>query len=169
MSSVETGGAGAGAGPRFLADRMLGKLGAYLRILGYDARDAGTLATRALVACARHEARILLTRNRRLVRDHPGLCPLLVRADEPVRQLAEVVAAFGLDPRARLFSRCIRCNVDLLELAELGLDAARVPEGVRARHERFWKCPSCATVFWKGAHVEHTCKKLEDVLGRAGN
>ena len=62
---------------------------------------------------------------------------------DPVAQLAVVLEAFGVDPHDRLFSRCIRCNVELEELAELGADAARIPARVRERHSRFWRCPSC--------------------------
>jgi uncharacterized protein with PIN domain len=38
--------------------------------------------------------------------------------------------------------------------------AARVVEAVRARHRLFFTCPSCGTVFWRGSHVENTCRKL---------
>jgi len=149
------------AAPRFLVDHMLVKLGKYLRIVGLDAAYVAGPRTRELIALADREGRVFLTRNTRLA--HQGPLPgrvQVVREDDPVSQLAAVLAAFGVDPRARLFSRCIRCNVELEELAELGDEAARVPPRVRARHARFWRCPSCATVFWRGTHVENTCRKL---------
>ena len=152
---------GEAAPPRFLADHMLIKLGKYLRIVGLDAALAADLRTHELIARANEQGRVFLTRNTRLADQYPPVDRLLVvREDDPVAQLAVVLAAFGVDPRARLFSRCIRCNVELEELAELGDEVARVPPRVRARHERFWRCPSCATVFWRGTHVQNTCRKL---------
>jgi uncharacterized protein with PIN domain len=163
-TSGTSGTSGEAAPPRFLVDHMLIKLGKYLRIVGLDAAYVGGVRTHELIARANEERRAFLTRNTRLADQYPPADRVLVlREVDPVAQLAAVLEAFGVDPHAGLFSRCIRCNVELeelAELAELGDDAAHVPPRVRARHERFWRCPACATVFWRGTHVENTCRKL---------
>jgi hypothetical protein len=148
--------------PRFAVDRMLEKLGAYLRVLGYDACSGEReLDTRERIRRADAEGRVFLTRNTRIPDQLPEPQRMLrVRSEDPVLQLGEVVAALGLSRRRRLFTRCIRCNRELVELAELGALAARVPAAVRARHRRFWQCPACGTVFWRGTHVANTCQKL---------
>jgi uncharacterized protein with PIN domain len=147
--------------PRFLVDHMLIKLGAYLRILGLDAAYDAKPRTHALIERANAEGRVFVTRNTRLADQYPAPDQVLVvESSDPVRQLAEVVEACALDPEARLFSRCIRCNVALEELAELGERAARVPERVRERYDRFWRCPACDTTFWRGTHVANTRRKL---------
>ncbi len=139
---------------------MLEKLGAYLRILGLDAHVSG-LQGSDLVEQAVVDRRVLLTRSRRLFDRAPlGGHVFLVEDSDPVLQLQAVVHAFAIDPYARLFSRCIRCNVELEELVERGEWTARVPPRVLERYARFWICPACGTIFWRGTHVANTCAKL---------
>ncbi len=146
---------------RFEVDAMLVKLAHYLRVLGYDAEydlDA-SLATRMERADA--QGRVFLTRSRRI--GHQERAPerlLVLESQDPVEQVREVASALGIDLAERLFSRCIRCNVALVEIAKDETVAARVPEGVFAKYRRFWTCPGCGTVFWKGSHVRNTCRKL---------
>jgi uncharacterized protein with PIN domain len=146
---------------RFEVDAMLVKLAHYLRVLGLDATYdlEASLATRIDRADA--EGRVLLTRNHRI--GHQEREPrkmIVVKSEDPVEQLREVVAACALVPEERLFSRCIRCNVDLDEVSKDPSIAACVPERVFAKYGRFWTCPKCGTVFWKGSHVRNTCRKL---------
>ncbi|MEO6709055.1 MAG: Mut7-C RNAse domain-containing protein, partial [Planctomycetota bacterium] len=139
--------------------RMLIKLGRYLRCLGYDARWS-EVSTREAIRAADREHRVLLTRNTRLGLEmaFPERC-MILEDDDPVRQLARVIAELDLDTQSRLFSRCIRCNVEL-EVAEVSMGDPRIPEGVLERHREFFRCPACATIFWKGSHVANTCRKL---------
>jgi len=83
--------------PRFAADAMLGRLGRWLRVLGFDTSYDAALDDAALVRLAHEEARILLTRDRHLLRE---LRPL--RAHE-VRQDGSAinpVCRCGLDPQS---------------------------------------------------------------------
>jgi len=144
--------------PRFEVDAMLVKLARYLRCLGYDASCEPELSLARRLARAKAQGRAFLTRSTRV--DEPGVKVVLVRRDDPVEQLAQVIGEARLDPRARLFTRCIRCNVPLAEVRKDEAVRARVPAGVWLQHERYWSCPSCATVFWHGSHVANTCRKL---------
>jgi hypothetical protein len=145
---------------RFIADGMVVRLGKYLRCLGYDAEWERGTGTRELARRARAEERILLTRNTRLGTGiEPPPAFLTLASDDPVEQLREVERAFGLDLEARLFTRCIRCNVEL-RAARPEEVAERVCAAVRERHRLFFTCPACGTVFWRGSHVENTCRKL---------
>ena len=146
--------------PRFLVDGMVLKLGMYLRCAGFDAEWEHGAGTRALARRAQADDRVLLTRNTHLGADIPAPQRWLALAsDDPVEQLREVARALGLDLQARLFTRCIRCNVELAAAPPEEV-AARVIEPVRARHRRFWSCPRCGTIFWHGSHVENTCLRL---------
>ncbi|MBM4144206.1 MAG: hypothetical protein FJ225_11535 [Lentisphaerae bacterium] len=147
--------------PRFLADNMLIKLGKYLRILGYDAAWDKAARTHALIERANAEGRIFLTRNTRLADEYPPAARVTVPAStDPVEQLREVAGAHGLERRRYLFSRCVRCNVELDEVAHKPDIEARVHPNVFRRYAQFYTCPSCGTVFWKGSHVRNTCRKL---------
>jgi len=146
--------------PRFVVDGMVVRLGKYLRCLGYDAEWERGTGTRALARRARAEERVLLTRNTRLGTEiEPPPRWLALASEDPVEQLREVERAFGLALEAHLFTRCIRCNVELRDALpeEVGV---RVCAAVRARHRLFFTCPACGTVFWRGSHVENTCRKL---------
>jgi uncharacterized protein with PIN domain len=146
--------------PRFLVDGMAVRLGKYLRCLGFDAAWELGAGTRRLALRAAEEGRVLLTRNTRAgeaFRPPPAWIRLV--SEDAVEQLRQVVDELGLDVRAGLFTRCIRCNVALEEL-ETAVAHERVQPGVRERHRRFWTCPRCHTVFWWGTHVANTCRKL---------
>ena len=145
----------------FAVDHMLVKLGKYLRILGYDAVWDLRLRTHDLIRTANRDGRVFLTRNRRLPAQYPVPDRFLaVCSSDPAQQLREVVAAYGLDTATRLFSKCIRCNVLLRDVADKATVRDAVHPNVYAQYDRFYVCPSCGTVFWKGSHVRNTRRKL---------
>jgi uncharacterized protein with PIN domain len=150
------------AEPRFVIDHMLVKLGKYLRILGYDAVWDLSCRTHELIGRANREGRVFVTRNTRLREQYPPVDRVMVlKETDPVRQLHALIGELALDPTARLFSKCIVCNVALDPVADKPRVRARVHPNVYARYERFYTCPHCGTVFWRGSHVRNTCRKLE--------
>jgi len=145
--------------PRFVVDGMLEKLGRYLRCAGWDALGDADLSTASRVELANRDGRVFLTRNRHLRHHHPlPLREQRIVAGDPVEQMREVLALWPLE-RELLFTRCVRCNVELDEI-EREAARARVAPRVFERYRRFFRCPACATVFWKGPHVRNTCRKL---------
>jgi uncharacterized protein with PIN domain len=147
--------------PTFMVDHMLIKLGKYLRILGYDAAWDEALRTHELIARANAEERTFLTRNTRLPDEYPVPAHwLAVTPTEPDKQLAEVIASSRLDSERYLFSRCVRCNVELADVKDKSEIREKVHANVYERYDRFYTCPACGTVFWKGTHVRNTCAKL---------
>jgi hypothetical protein len=146
---------------RFTVDHMLIKLGKYLRILGCDAHWDTTLRTHELILRANSEGRIFLTRNTRLAGQYPQPQRMIaVASADPVEQLRQVVREAGLDVRAKLFSKCIRCNVFLQSVSNKEEIREKVHPNVYRQFDAFYRCPSCGTVFWKGSHVRNTCRKL---------
>ncbi|MDD4870929.1 MAG: Mut7-C RNAse domain-containing protein [Kiritimatiellae bacterium] len=146
---------------RFMVDHMLIKLGKYLRIIGYDAAWDKNLRTHELIVRANQENRMFLTRNTKLSHQYPAVNRVMIlTTTDPVEQLSEVVNQVGLDMRSGLFSKCIKCNVVLDVVADKKEIEGFVHPNVYSRHERFFKCPVCGTVFWHGSHVANTCSKL---------
>jgi len=146
--------------PRFVVDKTLGRLARWLRIVGCDVLYGSNFSGRGLLTAARREGRIVLTRNRRLAR-HEVEPPLLVVSDDRFReQLRQVIAAFGIDPTAALFRRCVDCNA---ELAEVDREEVKdeVPEFVLATQKQFRRCPRCRHVFWDATHVARIRRELE--------
>ena len=148
--------------PRFLCDAMLGRLARWLRILGCDARYAD-LPDEELMALARAEGRVLLTRDTRLVR-RPDVGPhAFIQYDRVQEQLRQVVEAFGLNPAgAQVGVRCPVCN-ERLEGLPREAAAGRVPPYVWRTQQQFRRCPSCARIYWPGTHWEHMTHQLSAI------
>jgi uncharacterized protein with PIN domain len=133
--------------PRFLADAMLERLARWLRVLGFDTECAAG-PDGAVMEHAATEGRHLLTRDRRLAADAQALAPLLIRSDEPLEQLREVIEHFGLPVPDDLFRRCMLCNVSLVD----------EPGGHR-------RCPNCGRLYWEGSHTRRMRAALARTFG----
>lgn len=144
--------------PKFVADQMLGRLAARLRLLGYDTRTVFDIADSEVARMALTDGRVLLTRDGPLSRTL-AVPVLFVVATQPQRQLAEVIRALGLVPDpAKLFTRCTLCNAPIAPIAEA--DAPDLPANVRGKGLDLYRCTSCAHLYWRGSHVERILADL---------
>ncbi|HEY3108567.1 MAG TPA: Mut7-C RNAse domain-containing protein [Chloroflexota bacterium] len=150
--------------PRFVLDGHLGRLAGYLRMLGVDALYRRDASDDALAQMSAREGRVLLTRDRGLLKRSlvvHGYCP---RSDDPERQLAEVVARFDLTRVAAPFSRCMLCNGQLEPVEKASVEARLEPK-TRRYYDEFARCRGCERVFWKGSHHQRMERLLARVLG----
>ena len=147
------------ATPSFAADRMLGRLATWLRLIGLDTLYDAALDGRALARRAQAERRILLTRDRRLLLRRQLPQHLFIADDDFRAQLRQVLRAYAIDPEPLLLTRCSRCNTLLDRLPALEAHA-RVPPYVAATQTDFAHCPSCNRVYWAATHVEHLRAEL---------
>lgn len=148
---------------RFALDVHLGKLARLLRMMGFDASYENDSEDEELVLQARREKRIVLTRDRGLLKRRAVTHGYLVRSLVPREQMAEVVRRFDLFGSTRLFARCMRCNEPLVRI---DADAAvpLVPPVVAGLYREFSRCPSCGRVFWRGTHWEGMKKTAAGLL-----
>jgi len=138
---------------KFLADRNLGKLAKWLRILGYDTVYDRENMGRALLDRGFREGRVVLTRRKDMARRNYRGRMLVIVSDDLPGQLQEVTAAFGLTPdRSAYFTRCILCNEILLDMPR---EEAKpfVPPSIYATHKHFGRCRSCGRFYWPGTHL----------------
>jgi uncharacterized protein with PIN domain len=152
------------ADPRFVLDGHLGRLAAYLRMLGFDAMHDRHADDAALAAVAAAEGRTLLTRDAGLLKRGEVTRGAFIRATDPILQLREVVERFGLLTAGNEFTRCLRCNT-VLEPVDKTAVASRLPARVRERHEQFATCPSCDRVYWKGTHFDRMAARIRSLRG----
>ena len=136
---------------------MLGRLARWLRLVGYDAAYWRDGSDEELMAAARAEGRLIVTRDHALA-GRRGVNALLVLAESLDEQIAEVHAALGGHPEP--FTRCPECNG---ALAELPHAAARdlVPPYVWHTQSQFRRCPDCGRVYWKGTHWPAMAARLK--------
>jgi uncharacterized protein with PIN domain len=150
---------------RFFADDMLGKLAKWLRILGCDVAFDPEISDREIARRARREGRVILTRDtllvrRREVRENH----FFVRGDSYRDQLRQVVAHFRIDASEAIFTRCLRCNEPLAEVAK-PLVAGKVPPYVYRTQESFGSCPRCGRIYWKATHWQEMERLRREMLG----
>ncbi len=139
---------------------MLGSLARWLRLLGYDALYVRDVDDEALVARARREKRLLVTRDRALASRRKAAPALCLRSRGLRAQWVELARACDLRPPPRAaLTRCAVCN---LELEPLPRPAARalVPAYVHATRRRFRRCPGCGRVFWRATHHHGLSERL---------
>jgi uncharacterized protein len=148
---------------RFVADAHLGGLARFLRMLGFDTEHRNAFDDAEIRRLACEGSRIVLTRDRELLKCREIRRGCYVRALKPEAQLQEVASRYGLAPRARPFTLCLHCN---LELEPLSRDAVahRVPEKVLLLHPAFTHCPGCDRVYWPGSHYERMRARLRQCL-----
>ncbi len=149
--------------PRFVADGHLGRLVAYLRLLGFDTLYNPDWDDPLLAHLAATQDRILLTRDQGLLKRNQVRFGYWLRSLAPPKQLEEVVRYFALQRWARPFRRCARCNT-LLEDVDRDAVAGQVPEYIYQTHTRFRRCPSCGRVYWAGSHVARLQALFDRVL-----
>ncbi|NLE75927.1 MAG: Mut7-C ubiquitin/RNAse domain-containing protein, partial [Chloroflexi bacterium] len=95
---------------RFVLDAHLGRLTAYLRMLGFDALYRNDFADEELARLAQEDGRILLTRDRGLLKRSVVTHGYCIRSTQAVAQAAEVLRRFDLGAGVQPFHRCLRCN-----------------------------------------------------------
>jgi uncharacterized protein with PIN domain len=137
--------------PRFILDTHLGRLAAFLRMLGFDTLYRNQYEDEELAAASRDERRILLTRDIGMLKRGAVTHGYFVRETDPRRQLREVVCRFDLARLAKPFTRCMRCNTPLEEAPKAEVLAELPPRTAEAHHE-FRRCATCRRIYWKGAH-----------------
>lgn len=145
--------------PLFILDNHLGKLTDYLRLLGIDAIYAQDLPDDSIALAACEQNRILLTRDRGLLKRKIVSVGRCVRADNPVDQLAEVISIFGLEPWIVPFQRCARCNGKLISVNKDEIIDQLQPL-TRKYYDEFTRCVSCGQIYWKGSHFAQMQKRL---------
>lgn len=146
--------------PRFLADRMLGKLARWLRIVGYDTAYLPQLSPEGVMREARRQGRLILTRDTRLLRRKDAPPFVFVHSDRFREQLQQVVDTLHLDPVRALFTRCVECNRTLEEVTKDKV-RDRVPEYVWQTQNEFRRCPECHRLYWGATHRDHVLAELQ--------
>jgi uncharacterized protein len=148
----------------FVADAMLGRLARWLRAVGCDCAQLPVHAPDAeIVERARRDDRVLLTRDRHLLRELRPPRALEITSDEPLEQLRQVVVTFGIAKPTAFFTRCMVDNTPLHEVAPADV-ADRVPPGAREVPGPFRQCATCGRVYWRGSHARRMERILDGVF-----
>lgn len=147
---------------RFVADVHLGTLARNLRLLGFDTVWRRDLDDETIMDIASDERRIILTRDKGILKNGRVTHGYWLRATDPARQLDEVVRALDLGSSIRPYTRCMECNGELEPVART--DAAKsVPLQVFLVYREFKRCKRCARIYWPGSHL----RRLDEIVEQA--
>ncbi|MBQ0828460.1 Mut7-C ubiquitin/RNAse domain-containing protein [Streptomyces tagetis] len=150
-----------GAPLRFLLDVHLGTLARRMRLLGVDtAYESADPGDPALAARSAAERRVLLSRDRGLLRRRELWAGAYVYGHRPDDQLGEVLERFR--PALRPWTRCTACNGTLREATKAEV-ADQLEGGTERNYDVFARCADCGRAYWKGAHHD----QLEAIVSRA--
>lgn len=138
---------------RFILDVHLGRLARRLRLLGFDCVYKNDLADPEIVARARQERRIILTRDKGILFQRKVTYGHFLRSTYFQSQVEEVFRRYQLIEQCQPFSRCSLCNGELC-----GVDAedfvAQLPAAVFEYQNQVSRCRDCQKFYWTGTHYQ---------------
>jgi uncharacterized protein with PIN domain len=145
---------------RFVLDVHLGTLARRLRLVGVDAAWANDCDDDTLIELANAGQRVLLTRDRGVLRRRRLWLGAYVRGARPDDQLADVLDRFA--PLLAPWTRCTACNGPLAPASKADIEQLLLPGTLRT-YQTFARCAACGRVYWRGAHS----KRLEPIVQSA--
>lgn len=163
--------------PIFIVDAMFGKLGKFLRLLGFDTEIANSsLEDSQIFEQALNTKRILITRDKKFYEHAQSqlkkkkLSPnmaLFIPYQEIIKELVEIFSILDIDPEIFIWkdgedsenipfqSRCSKCNHELENMKKQTI-IDKIPLKSATNFEKFWQCSNenCGKVYWIGRHWE---------------
>ncbi len=145
---------------RFVLDVQLGTLARYLRLCGFDTLYRNDYKDAELARIAAHQERILLTRDRDVLKRRIVTRGYFVRSDRPCCQLTEVFSRFQLHRATAPFTRCPLCNGQLRDIEKSAIEH-RLEPLTRQYYNVFRLCSSCNRLYWRGSHFQRIQRLIE--------
>lgn len=151
--------------PCFIADVNLGGLAKLMRLMGLDVHCRWDADDAALAELSAAEHRILLTRDRGLLKRRNVTHGMYVRSDQPVDQIVEVIRRLDLVERLAPFTRCLRCGGAVVAVAKAEVED-RLQPLTRRHYDTFRKCRTCGRIYWQGSHQVRLGATVEAIRTR---
>lgn len=148
---------------KFILDAHLGKLAKYLRMLGFDTLYQNDFGDKEIIRIANEENRIILTRDKLLLKSKIVQHGYYVRAVNKHQQLSELVNKFDLYSQFKTFTRCMTCNAELVPKLKNELKG-KIDDNILETFDRFYYCYNCDKVFWQGSHFKRMERYILELL-----
>jgi uncharacterized protein with PIN domain len=149
-----------------MVDVNAGRLCSLLRMAGFDTSCRPDISDADIAARAVREGRILLSRDRDLLKRSCVVHGHLVESQVPEKQLDEIVHLYGLYGMLRPFSRCMQCNTLLVSVEKEAI-MNRLEPLTRKYYHTFHLCPACDKIYWPGSHREKMAQLLARIAANA--
>ena len=174
--------------PKIFVDAMFGKLGRFLRLLGFDTEIANvSWKDEQIMEKAIQTNKLLITRDlefyqimfKTLKELNLDQNLTLYLNEQNIRD--ELIGFFQhlkINPSIFLWNerlklpfepRCSICNSQL-NIAEKESIKSEIKEGTYKNYFNFWKCENeqCGKIYWRGNHWDEILHILEDVIKNGG-
>lgn len=148
---------------KFVLDVNLGKLARKLRMLGFNTLYQNSYTDKAIIHMSIRDKRVILTRDRGLLKNKMITHGYWVRSTYPEQQLEEIVKHFDLTSQIKPFRRCMVCN-GLIKAVHKKEIAKQLPEKTRQSFDEFYRCSKCNKIYWKGSHYIKMTKMVNHLL-----
>jgi uncharacterized protein with PIN domain len=132
-------------------------------MLGHNVKYSNRLDDSQLIAIAKKERRILLTRDLELYQQATakGAQAFYMDGETEAERLAKLAQKFGINLDIDMAtSRCPKCNARVKPLPKEKV-ADKVEKTTFSYYNEFWQCPKCEQIYWQGAHWTRIRKTLE--------
>ncbi|MCP4752242.1 MAG: Mut7-C ubiquitin/RNAse domain-containing protein [Proteobacteria bacterium] len=139
---------------RFILDVHLGKTAKILRMLGFDTLYRNDYHDREIADMAIDENRIILTRDKGLLKIKEVTRGYWLRSVKPDEQIHEILNRFDLFSQIKPFHRCLICNGRVKEVEKEKI-ADQLQEKTKRYFDEFYICAGCGRVYWKGSHYDN--------------
>ncbi|MFX0579023.1 Mut7-C RNAse domain-containing protein [Nocardia nepalensis] len=137
--------------PRFVVDVNLGGLAKLMRLMGLDVDCRWDADDAALAELSAAQHRILLTRDRGLLKRRNVTHGVYVRSDRPIDQIVEVIRRLDLVEHLAPLTRCLRCGGAVVAVGKAEVED-RLQPLTRRHYDTFQQCRGCGRVYWRGSH-----------------
>ena len=138
---------------KFILDVHLGRLSKYLRLCGFDTLFENHFTDGEIIDRSLEEYRIILTRDKGLLKNKRVTHGYWIRSTKPDEQLSEVIKKFDLKNGLHPFTRCLECNGILADVQKEEIIDKLLPK-TKDFYNGFKKCPVCSKIYWEGSHYE---------------
>jgi uncharacterized protein with PIN domain len=149
----------------FVADTHLGALAAYLRMLGFDTLYRNDYDDAQLAEITATTPRVLLTRDRGLLKRKIVIHGYCVREVDPRAQVVSVLRRYHLRTCVRPWQRCTHCN-GLLRAVNKAAVLDRLQPKTKRYYDAFQECATCGQLYWQGSHFSQMTAFIESVLAQ---
>jgi uncharacterized protein len=145
--------------PCFAAEKTLGRLAKWLRLLGFDTLYEFQSSGEGFIESLKKD-RIILTRTQRIRKQFASRKLIFIESDHLGQQLSQVFRDLNLTmDQTRPFSRCLQCNVPIVAADKDSL-WGKVPDYIFETQNNFQRCPACEGIYWPGSHTQRSIEKI---------
>ncbi|WP_353962100.1 Mut7-C RNAse domain-containing protein [Aldersonia sp. NBC_00410] len=90
-----------------------------------------------------------------------------VHAEHPEPQVVEVLRRLDLADRIDPFTRCLRCNGHLEDIAKAEIEHRLAPL-TRLHYNDFRHCRECDRLYWRGSHQQRLADQVATIRAELG-